>query len=579
MRQNNKTGKIIFLTLFAFFIEILFFRNILGNDNLIGSNGDARYIDLILEHYYQFLKGNENFTDLRCFYPVTNSISYSDMLLALAIPFCILRFFGISMFMANKIGLILIHAVGTASTIYLLNKKMKLSVFATAAGTIIFCYANSLSVKSWHNQMLTVCLVPLIFILMWTFFQNVKKNKLKRILSGFGAITILALIFYTSFYNAYYFLIYSFFFAVVYAAVLTVKKIPLFKPIVRFVRSNIAESIAYIVYGIAIMIPFVLIYLPTLRSGGGWDWDPVLSMLPTWRDFFNVSSFNIIYGSFMEGPFFSIEGFYAGELKTGFPLVSFAIFVTASFYLYFKYAKKNYLKNSSKKKGKNIPENSINSKAYIELMYFSAVAAVFCCFIIIIKIHGYSIWYLIYKYVPGASAIRAVSRFNMFLTLPVGIISAVFADMVIPMIKLPKVKKAALLTGICCWLIAENTLSVGVRSLWCISDAMKITNETTAPPADCDTMFITDSGEEKAFGSDKEYQLTAWEIAYKYDLNCINGHSGKFPPDWSYKMSPYHNEEDYNRSIDEWIRKYDLKNVWSYDINTNTWTEYTNAAK
>ena len=188
--KKNKITKFLGFGVFVIFIELIFFRNIIGNDSLIGNNGDARYIDLILEHYYGFLNGREKFTDLICFYPVENTISYSDMLLALAIPFCIFRFMGMSMFMANKLGLILIHTIGTISTVSLFNKKLKLNPFATAIGTIIFCYANSLSVKSWHNQMFAVCLVPVILLLLWNFFDNINKSTKKRVLNGLGAITI-----------------------------------------------------------------------------------------------------------------------------------------------------------------------------------------------------------------------------------------------------------------------------------------------------------------------------------------------------------------------------------------------------
>ena len=66
----------------------------------------------------------------------------------------------------------------------------------------------------------------------------------------------------------------------------------------------------------------------------------------------------------------------------------------------------------------------------------------------------------------------------------------------------------------------------------------------------------------------------AEEIANKYNIVTINGHSGQFPSDWSNKMSPYHGDDAYAKSIDEWISKYNLTNVYAYDINTNIWIKY-----
>ena len=558
-KKRNNLLKILFFAAFVVFIEVLFFRNILTNDNLIGSNGDARYIDLILEHYYRFLQGQEKFTDLRCFYPVTNTISYSDMLLALAIPFCILRALGVSMFMANKIGLILIHLTGTASTVALLDKKMKLKPYATVIGTIVFCYASSLSTKTWHNQMLAVCLFPLMFLLLWSFFENIQQNGKKRILCGLGAISILALVFYTSFYNAYYFLLYAVFTVIAYMIVLCLRKAHPFKAIGGFIRKHIGETILYVIYGCAIMFPFIKIYLPTLRQSGGWDWETVILVLPTWRDYFNVGPFNIVYGAFMQGPYFKLSGYYAGELRTGFPLVTMLLFIAAVVFLRI---------NAPKKLDKRAKASD-----FTEVFYWAAALGVLCCFASIFKFHGHSIWKFFFYYVPGASGLRAIARFNMFLTLPVGILTAVFIDRAVPKIKMRRRSRAILLTALSLWLIVENTLSVGARSLWNIHDAVKITNAAAAPPDECKIMFITDSSEEPSLYDDKDYQLTAWEIAYKYDIWCINGHSGQFPPEWAH-MSPVHGEEAYSEAMGKWIEKYGLKDVWSYDIAENTWTKY-----
>lgn len=559
-KQKNGLLRIVLLILFALALDALFFRNIITNDNLIGSNGDARYIDLILEHYYRWLQGKEKFTDLSCFYPVTNTISYSDMLIALAVPFCILRAMGASMFMANKWGLIGLHLLGTLSSVYFFDRKMKLNTTATVIGTIIFCYANSLSVKSWHNQMLAVCLYPLMFILLWDFFANIGGLRRKRIPAGLGAIAVLALVFYTSFYNAYFMLIYALFTIVAYCIALKRRKAKVWTPIWQFIRKNPLELILYVVFGIGIMTPFIMIYLPTLLTSGGWDWDPVHSMLPTWRDFFNVGPFNIVYGAFMEGPFFRIEGFYAGELRTGFPLITLTLFVIAAIWLRSKTPEK-------------LPKRP-RSSDYTDLLFCAAAAAVFCCFAIMIKVHGHSFWYFIYKYLPGASGIRAVSRFNMFLTLPVGIVTAVFVDRFEPALKMNRNKKLALIVALPLWLVAENTLTCGTRSLWTVHEAVELTNTVAAPPSDCDVMFIVDSGEERAFDNDKDYQLAAWEVAYKYNIPCINGHSGQFPQGWHH-MSPFHGNENYMKAMSEWIEKYQIKNVYAYDIADNSWKKYS----
>lgn len=562
--ESRKLLKTLAAIIFIAAVEIMFFRNIIGNDALIGDAGDARYIDLILEHYYKWITGHEKFTDLICFYPTTNTISYSDMLIALAIPFCLFRSLGMSMFMANKLGLILLHLIGTCSMVYLLKRKFKLGYLGVVVGTICFCYANALSVKSWHNQMLTVCLVPLVIILLVNFFENWQKRNAKRIFSALGAITVVALIFYTSFYNAYFLFLYALFFLVCYIIFLCVKKVRCFKATALFVKRNAVEILLYIVFGIAIMIPFFIIYLPTLKSSGGWVWEPILQMLPSWRNFFNVSPYNVLYGPFVDSDYFKTSGIYAGELRTGFPPVEFLLFLTGTGYLFV-----SYFKNVKKQKAGNV----ISLKQVVYFMYPVCAVAVICCFILILRFRNYSLWYFVYKYVPGASAIRAVSRFNMFLTLPVAVVIAKSLDDIYLTIKLNAKKKKVVSVLIILCLVLENTLTCGVRSLWTISEAETVTNRVSAPPEDCEVVYILDSSG-NYYSDDKNYQLAIWEIAEKYNLKCINGHSGQFPKDWSYKMSPLHGDIEYGQSIDKWIEKYNLKNVYAYDIAENTWSEY-----
>jgi hypothetical protein len=162
----------------------------------------------------------------------------------------------------------------------------------------------------------------------------------------------------------------------------------------------------------------------------------------------------------------------------------------------------------------------------------------------------------------------------MFLTLPVGIVTAVFVDRFVPVLKIERNKKTALIAALSLWLVAENTLTCGTRSLWAIHEAVELTNTAAAPPADCKVMFIVDSGETRSFDNDKDYQLAAWEVAYKYNIPCINGHSGQFPQGWHH-MSPFHGNENYMKAMSEWIEKYKLTNVYAYDIADNSWKKYS----
>ena len=130
MQNNNQNkashsrdfnwSKIIILWVIAIIIELLFFRNVIFNSNLLGDFGDGRLLTLILEHYYNFINAKESFNNLAIFYPLSNTLGYSDMLLGIAIPYIPLRLLGINMLLATKYSCILIHFIGTISMMYFL---------------------------------------------------------------------------------------------------------------------------------------------------------------------------------------------------------------------------------------------------------------------------------------------------------------------------------------------------------------------------------------------------------------------------------------------------------------------------
>ena len=105
-KSNKKYYIFIFILILS---EIFFFRNILFNNSLFGDLGDGRLTMLITEHWYRFCCGLEKINDLGIFYPVENTLAYSDMLLGYGIIHSIFRFCGLDMFISYKITLILVH--------------------------------------------------------------------------------------------------------------------------------------------------------------------------------------------------------------------------------------------------------------------------------------------------------------------------------------------------------------------------------------------------------------------------------------------------------------------------------------
>ena len=121
---NKETLKNILVACIILFGEYVFFRNVIGHDFLIGDNGDGRLTMLLTEHWYNFFRGREAFTEIAYFYPDKDVLGYTDMFLGFGVIHSILRFLGLNMFVAYKYTIILVHLFGSLCMFYLLHSVM-----------------------------------------------------------------------------------------------------------------------------------------------------------------------------------------------------------------------------------------------------------------------------------------------------------------------------------------------------------------------------------------------------------------------------------------------------------------------
>lgn len=545
-------------------LEYKFFANVMFNGVLIGDEGDARLNNLLVEHWFRAFGGKEKFSIVNIFYPITNTLAYTDMLLALAIPYSILRLFGMNMFLANKIVLIGFHIFGSYSLFYLLKKKFKLNNLWSLLGVIVFSYSSAYYVRIGHTQLITISLVPLLIIFMFCFFENFQ-NKVKRIVYGFLTITLYVLIMYTSWYTAFFTALFMATFIVIYVCVASSNKNKVFSNVWMYIKKCYKEIIAYVVYAICIAIPFFKMYIQVSRMYGKRSYSEIATMLPELIDFFNVGDNNLLIGRFIKALGLSSRTYLnQGEMSVGFSLLTMGLLVAAFFYVRKKYLKEKY------KALETEGSYTVQSK----MVLVSIIYAVLVSFILLVQSKEISFWYLVYRFVTGGSAIRAAVRYNYYLVMPVAIVIANFGQMLQNRIKKEKVN---LIFGIVMPLCAaalvwvSNYNTQGVYAHWNMESENKFIEAVSAPPDDCEVMYIVDSKYEDRKYAFHSYQLMAWEVSYKYNLKNMNGYSGQFPKEWELDNVW---EKDIHTKAAEWIKLNKIdKNVYYYDVATNVWTK------
>lgn len=515
-------------------LEVFFFRHLFIYNTLIGDSGDGLLNNLIVEHWYNFYCGKAVLSDLPIFYPMHNTLSYTDMLLAFSFPYSILRVFGLNMLTSNEITLIAFHCFGVISLFYLLFIKMKISLTASFVGIILTFYSSAFYNKFIHTQFFALVLLPLLMIFLFNLKNEYSKTHVLSLKYCFSIVILLAVLLYTSWYVGFF----TCLFALIYCIVFLVQNHKNILVIANEIKKNYRNILISIVCEILLLIPFARAYLPTKELTGTWNWDTVSYMLPRWFDFFNVSGHNLVWGRLYSSQFFYNRP-YAHELFLGFGFLTFALLVLAFLY---------YIKNRQK-----------------DVFYSTTGLVILISFLLLLKIHGFSLWYIIYKFIPGASSVRAASRYMFFLSFPAGLIIAKYWNDYLA-IKLKHILPIALLI-VPIFLFIENINVFGYDKAYNKAEFNNFINNASMPINNL-PMYIINTSQNDSVSPDVS-QLKAWMIANKYRLKTINGYSGKFPIAWNF-FDIY--DKHYKEHINEWMFLNDIHDVQEYDSGTNTWS-------
>ncbi|MBF0362452.1 MAG: hypothetical protein HQK49_15650 [Oligoflexia bacterium] len=564
---TDRIQVISFLFVIIILLELIFFRDAFFPqfhqfvfapilDGLIGNSGDARLNTLIMEHWYDFYRGISTFKELPVFYPNENALGYTDLLIAYSWPYAFFRAVGADIFRAQQLTLILLHLIGTLALIYLLIKKFKFNIFFTSIATIIIFFSNSYYLNSHHTQLFAFSFLPFLGLLIFSLVENINNQK-KRICYAIFSILFLNLLFYTSFYIAYFTLFFIFIFSLVTAIIFRIlyKEILNNSQILKRLKEIKLELLCYFSTFVITLIPFFLIYLPVMKEAGKRPWGEVRSMLPSLIDYINISYSNLTWGPLLHLISPSLqERVNSIELESGFPLITFFLFWLAFFY----YIKKLILLIRSKSKNENL--NTI--VFHKMLINISLSISVFVMLVLQLKFsNDFSLWWNIYRYFPGGSAIRVVARANLFLTFPMAIVICTFLS--------SKLKKKILLTFLIAVLFLEN-INLKQMCKWNISDIRKTYWSTTLPPTQCKIFYIIEDPANTLRNDHYNYQLDAWMIASRFNIKTLNGYSGQSPIGWS--LFEVNNSSKYYIGVQAWISKHKLTDVCSYNLSNYLWS-------
>ena len=532
--------------------EFVFFRNVIGHDYLISDYGDGRLTMLLTEHWYNFFCGREAFTELAFFYPDKSVLGYTDMLLGFGLIHSILRFLGLNMFVAYKYTLIITHLFGSLCMFYLLHSVMKCNRYWSLFGVAAFSFSNAFAIHIGHTQLTALSLVPLLTIFLIRALSSDNDEK-RRNVFVIATLSTVALIAYTAWYILFFTFLFGLILVVTSYVVLNHNGLNLKKNFLSWVVTHKKNVIGYCLYSVVIFIPFLFVYLPALRSTGGYGYQGVCIYMPELIDLINVGKGNLLFDKF---PLLTVFHRKFGTMETvqGFSLVLLAI------YLYIFFQRDRY-REMLKTKEELVKFLVINA----------CVVAIAVAVAISVKLgsDGSSLWYFVYQLIPGAKAIRAVGRFWFYLSFPIAFVVAVRGNLIFAKktIRFKSFAGAVLLFA----LFFSNMRVSGVYydKMWRTDLEVGFLENVTVPPIDCKAYYLYDSGNNKIPAY--SYQLIAYEIANHFGIKTVNGYSGGIPKGWKLWNIK---DKAYVSNVYSWIKQNELQDIYGYDLHTNSWMRF-----
>jgi hypothetical protein len=467
-----------------------------------GTLGDGRFNNYILEHGYLYLtEGNISYWNAPFFFPEKDVISYSDNLFG-ALPIYVVCRYWVDRETAFQLWYLILTALNFVGAYHAL-RKLNATAFASSIGAFIYAFSLILFIQTIHIQLLPRFAVPLAIVGFYLWLQGDKKY-------FYVAVLLLVYEFYCAIYLGY-FLTYTII-AMLLIHVIKERKtdavLALFKT-----RKDAIRSIVFLCIMMGLL--GMLFYPYYLRSINTNVYSPLLiiehSQPRIWNYFF-VSDKSILWGwlSFFVKNHFVQEKFLNGENYIFIGSLPY-VFVAAAFFMF--------------RKNKTI-------------RFFLITLLV--VFILTLSIFDFSLYTYIIHLLPGARAIRVVSRYIVVALFLWSILSALFLDQFL--IRSNKYIKLVMF-ALPVLLILDNTYfpdTNGVLKSTCQKRSMALVEKYekerhTKPSAKAFVYFFdTDSIRDNRvrIKTAAHKQMDAMMASQVIGLPCVNGYSAKPPPDY-----------------------------------------------
>ncbi len=453
---------------------------------------DARFNSVILEHLYQWVRGEvPKLWSPAFFYPFENVLAFSDNHFGSGWTYIFFRFVGLQREYAY-LGWFIVGNLLNFWVSFYVFKRLGFSVLAAGVGAFVFTFALPALPKEAHAQLTYRFAVPLAFFAMYQFLQS------KNIFIFIKVVFWLLIQFLCSIYLGV-FLVYLL--GTMTLAWILIEKDFAFKSWRKgFTYSKTTIGIALILFFILSGAILSLLYqyqIVSTHYGFSRSLGEIKSMIPT------VSSYFIADGSFLTK--------WIGQSLTQVPMrhehqmfFGLGLLLTGIIGIYYLC-----------KAGVHQQLGRVSALTLLGLIALT------------LSINGYSIYRVLLS-LPGVGSVRAVTRVVLVMLLPLGIIAAIAIDSVRLRFQTWQTRWVVLIilvllvivesifyqpysTGINQWLDRQNQLKARFPAIDLKDRIIFVTGRSDDPHV-------------------KAVELDGMIFAQDRHLPTLNGYSGNVPP-------------------------------------------------
>jgi hypothetical protein len=479
--------------------------------NIQTDPGDTRLNNYFLEHSYLWLQQSglhRNIWNPPFFYPHENSAAYSDLMLGVA-PFYWVWRSGFEPDTAFQLWMITITALNFLIGYLFLKRIFKISIIPASLAAVFFTAANSRISQLSHQQLLSHLF---LIAAIWAIFKFFEPDARKWIWIGvfFGSVVLQL---YSGFYIGFFLILVA---GISIAWALAFKNLR-YHLLLFFKNQWPAIAICAVIAAV-LLLPWAQHYMAAQKEVGRRSYSEVKTAIMLPASWFNMGPDNLLYGWTANKKIFATIPMNH-EQRMGLGFITVVAFISGL-----------WMRRKDPR---------------IKIILLAAS----CLILLATQFHPaiLPLWQGLYAALPGAGAIRAVSRLGMIMAVPAMIGLALLLE------KLFTSRRKLLVAAVV--LLAPACLAEQVNfSPWYNKYAVRAEVAKVAAIIDpkAQTFYLTVAGGEP----EGLVQLTAMWAGLKANKPVINGYTGNAPPGWQLAMAreqSYRQHEELAERLRDWI--------------------------